>query len=201
MNSSSPSSPASSPPSFGQRDPDIRGYYGPYGGRFVPETLVAPVAELEAAYFAARSDPSFRDELRALLRHYVGRPTPLFEATTVVVVARRRAPAPQARGSGAYRRAQDQQRARPGAARQADGQAPGDRRDRSRTARRRDGDSLRAARLVVRRLHGRRRHGAPGAQRLPHGAARRHRPQGRQRQPHAEGRDQRGDARLGCHGG
>ena len=67
-------------PSFGARDPDARGYYGAYGGRFVPETLVAPVAELEAAYFAARSDPEFRETLAALLRNYVGRPTPLFEA-------------------------------------------------------------------------------------------------------------------------
>jgi tryptophan synthase beta chain len=67
-------------PSFGQRDPDARGYDGPYGGRFVPETLVAPVAELEAAYLAARSDPEFRRTLGDLLRNYVGRPTPLFEA-------------------------------------------------------------------------------------------------------------------------
>jgi tryptophan synthase beta chain len=67
-------------PSFGGRDPDARGYYGAFGGRFVPETLVAPVAELEAAYLAARSDPAFRAELADLLRNYVGRPTPLFEA-------------------------------------------------------------------------------------------------------------------------
>jgi tryptophan synthase beta chain len=67
-------------PVFGQRDPDARGYYGPYGGRFVPETLVAPVAELESAYLEARDDPAFRAELGALLRNYVGRPTPLFEA-------------------------------------------------------------------------------------------------------------------------
>ena len=67
-------------PSFGARDPDARGYYGAYGGRFVPETLVAPVAELEAAYVAARADPGFREALGALLREYVGRPTPLFEA-------------------------------------------------------------------------------------------------------------------------
>jgi len=67
-------------PSFGARDPDARGYYGAYGGRFVPETLVAPVAELEAAYVAARSDPAFRATLADLLRNYVGRPTPLFEA-------------------------------------------------------------------------------------------------------------------------
>jgi tryptophan synthase beta chain len=67
-------------PSFGGRDPDARGYYGAFGGRFVPETLVAPVAELEAAYLAARSNPAFRAELADLLRNYVGRPTPLFEA-------------------------------------------------------------------------------------------------------------------------
>jgi tryptophan synthase beta chain len=67
-------------PSFGQRDPDARGYYGAFGGRFVPETLVAPVAELERAYFAARADDGFRQELGGLLRDYVGRETPLYEA-------------------------------------------------------------------------------------------------------------------------
>ncbi len=66
--------------SFGQRDPDARGYYGAYGGRFVPETLVAPVEELEKAYLAARADPAFRAELERLLRDYVGRATPLYEA-------------------------------------------------------------------------------------------------------------------------
>jgi tryptophan synthase beta chain len=68
-------------PHFGGRDPDDRGYFGHYGGRFVPETLVAPVAELERAYRDARNDGSFRRELAGLLRHYVGRPTPLYEAT------------------------------------------------------------------------------------------------------------------------
>ena len=68
------------PPSFGHRDPDARGYYGAYGGRFVPETLVAPVAELEAAYLAARRDENFVRRLVGLLRDYVGRPTPLYEA-------------------------------------------------------------------------------------------------------------------------
>ncbi|MEX2661478.1 MAG: pyridoxal-phosphate dependent enzyme, partial [Vicinamibacterales bacterium] len=67
-------------PSFGRRDPDARGYFGAYGGRFVPETLVAPVQELERAYFEARRDPAFRDELVRLLRDYVGRATPLYEA-------------------------------------------------------------------------------------------------------------------------
>jgi tryptophan synthase beta chain len=67
-------------PDFGHRDPDVRGYYGAYGGRFVPETLVAPVAELERAYFEAREDDTFRREFQELLRTYVGRPTPLYEA-------------------------------------------------------------------------------------------------------------------------
>jgi tryptophan synthase beta chain len=66
--------------SFGHRDPDGRGYYGAYGGMFVPETLVAPVEELRRAYFEAREDPEFRAILGRLLRDYVGRPTPLYDA-------------------------------------------------------------------------------------------------------------------------
>jgi tryptophan synthase beta chain len=68
-------------PVFGARDPDARGYYGAFGGRFVPETLVAPVEELADAYFRVRDDPEFRAALGALLRDYVGRPTPLYEAS------------------------------------------------------------------------------------------------------------------------
>jgi tryptophan synthase beta chain len=67
-------------PSFARRDPDARGYYGAYGGRFVPETLVAPVEDLARAYFAAREDRDFRAALMRLLRDFVGRPTPLYEA-------------------------------------------------------------------------------------------------------------------------
>jgi tryptophan synthase beta chain len=67
-------------PAFGRRDPDARGYFGPYGGRFVPETLVEPVAALERAYLAARADRAFVDEFVAVLRQFVGRPTPLYEA-------------------------------------------------------------------------------------------------------------------------
>jgi tryptophan synthase beta chain len=66
---------------FGRRDPDARGYFGRYGGCFVPETLVAPIEELEDAYLAARGDQAFIDELDRLLKHYVGRPTALYEAT------------------------------------------------------------------------------------------------------------------------
>src|SRR5437763_4021688 len=63
-----------------RRDPDARGYFGDFGGRFVPETLVEPIEELERAYFQVRDDPEFAGELDHLLKHYVGRPTPLYEA-------------------------------------------------------------------------------------------------------------------------
>src|ERR1041384_6611825 len=65
---------------FGRRDPDARGYFGAFGGRFVPETLVAPIEELTAGYYAARKDQAFCDEFARLLKHYVGRPTPVYEA-------------------------------------------------------------------------------------------------------------------------
>src|SRR5262245_38628011 len=74
-------------PAFGRRDPDARGYYGAYGGRFVPEPLVSPVAELERAYFEARNDEKFRRELEGLLSTYVGRPTPLYEAVRLTAWA------------------------------------------------------------------------------------------------------------------
>jgi len=65
---------------FGLRDPDARGYYGPFGGSFVPETLVAPIDELKRAYFRVREDAGFLAELDDLLANFVGRPTPLYEA-------------------------------------------------------------------------------------------------------------------------
>ena len=57
--------------------PDNRGYFGPYGGRFVPETLMAPLEELNSAWLDARRDRAFRRELDHLLATYCGRPTPL----------------------------------------------------------------------------------------------------------------------------
>jgi len=68
-------------PVFGRRDPDERGYFGEFGGRYVPETLVAPIDDLIAAYLEARRDPEFVNRFTSLLRHYVGRPTPLHEAS------------------------------------------------------------------------------------------------------------------------
>ena len=72
--------PAVERPVFGLRDPDERGYYGPFGGSFVPETLVAPIDELRRAYFRVREDAGFLAELDDLLANFVGRPTPLYEA-------------------------------------------------------------------------------------------------------------------------
>jgi tryptophan synthase beta chain len=68
------------PATTSHRDPDARGYFGEFGGRYVPETLVEPVEQLERAYFAVRDDPEFRGQLDALLDRYVGRPTPVYEA-------------------------------------------------------------------------------------------------------------------------
>jgi tryptophan synthase beta chain len=58
--------------------PDSTGHFGQYGGRFVPEVLMAPIEELERAYLEARQDPAFQAELGELLRTYAGRPTPLY---------------------------------------------------------------------------------------------------------------------------
>ncbi len=60
--------------------PDKRGHFGPYGGMFVPETLVAPLQELTREYEKARRDKKFRQELDYYLREYAGRPTPLYFA-------------------------------------------------------------------------------------------------------------------------
>ncbi len=60
--------------------PDALGHFGPYGGRYVPEVLMSPLEELEQAYVDARKDPAFEAELKALLHHYAGRPTPLYFA-------------------------------------------------------------------------------------------------------------------------
>jgi tryptophan synthase beta chain len=60
--------------------PDAGGHWGPYGGRYVPETLVAPLEELTEAFDVARDDESFQAEFNALLQDYSGRPTPLFLA-------------------------------------------------------------------------------------------------------------------------
>src|SRR4051794_14939776 len=63
-----------------QTVPDAFGRFGPFGGRYVPETLMVALEELEGAWAAAWQDQAYRSELEDLWRHYVGRPTPLSEA-------------------------------------------------------------------------------------------------------------------------
>jgi len=60
--------------------PDAAGHFGRFGGRFVPETLMAPLLQLDKAYRAASRDARFRARLRQLLASYAGRPTPLYFA-------------------------------------------------------------------------------------------------------------------------
>ena len=60
--------------------PDSSGHFGPFGGQFVPETLMTALAELTEAYHQAREDELFQRELESLLRDYAGRPTPLYFA-------------------------------------------------------------------------------------------------------------------------
>src|SRR5262245_51758321 len=66
--------------SVNQTLPDARGHFGPYGGRFVPETLMYPLQQLEEEYFRAQRDPEFQRELQYYLREFCGRPTPLYFA-------------------------------------------------------------------------------------------------------------------------
>src|ERR1700735_2860538 len=70
------------PPSIVEtvQSPDAGGHFGPYGGRYVPEVLMAPLEELEQAYLEARADAGFETELSDLLGNYAGRPTPLYHA-------------------------------------------------------------------------------------------------------------------------
>ena len=63
-----------------ERLPDQQGRFGAFGGRFVPETLMAALEELEEQYGNTKTDSAFRDELDSLLRNYAGRPTPLYHA-------------------------------------------------------------------------------------------------------------------------
>jgi tryptophan synthase beta chain len=68
------------PPSTVSQVPDARGRFGPYGGRFVPETLMFALEQLDAAYRSAKADPTFQAELTRLFNDYVGRPSRLYFA-------------------------------------------------------------------------------------------------------------------------
>ena len=171
--------------------------FGAYGGRFVPEVLIAALDELTAAWAEARDGCRLSATSSiALLRDFVGRPTPLYRAERLSERVGRRV----------YLKREDLAHTGAHKINNAVGQAllakrmgkrAGDRRDRRRPARRRDGDRLRAARARVRRLHGHRGHAPPGAERRAHAPARRRGRPGRGRRADAQGGGQRGDPRLG----
>jgi len=79
--------PAAGPDAGPPAVPDAKGHFGPYGGRFVPEALIAALDELAAAHADASADPGFTAELGRLLRTYVGRPTPLTDAARLAAHA------------------------------------------------------------------------------------------------------------------
>ncbi len=179
-------------------DPGSSGRFGSFGGRFVPESLVPACLELEAAFRSAWADPAFRSELSRLLAHYGGRPTPVTECSRlsdelgVRILLKREDLAHT--GSHKLNNVVGQ-----GLLAAPHGQAPADRGDRCRPARGRDGHRGGPLRHGVRRLHGRGGHAAPGAQRLPDGAARVGGPDRHEWQPDPQGRGERGAARLGRH--
>ena len=81
--------------------PDDRGFFGLYGGRFVAETLMPLILDLERAYEEAKADPAFHEELRQLHVHYVGRPSPLYYAERLTEHLREAAAAKGNRSGGA----------------------------------------------------------------------------------------------------
>jgi tryptophan synthase beta chain len=118
--------------------PDAGGHFGSYGGRFVPESLISALTELDAQYTAAKADPAFQAELSALLRGYAGRPTlltpaPRFSAAAGCAVLLKREDLAH---TGSHKI------------------NPGHRRDRSRAARGRRRHRLCPVRPGMRRLHG-----------------------------------------------
>ncbi len=152
--------------------PDARGWFGEFGGRFAPETLMAPVEELEAAYRVARSDPAFQAELARLLKDFAGRPTPLFHAQRLTA---------RLGGAKIYLKREDLLHTGAhkinnclgqGLAGAANGENSPGGGDRGGAARCSDSHRGGVAGNGMRCVHGRGRHGAAGAQRLSYAAAR-----------------------------
>ncbi len=170
--------------------------FGPYGGRFVPETLVAALDELTVAWAEARDDPASGLSSTALLRDFVGRPTPLYLAERLS----------ERLGRRVYLKREDLAHTGAHKINNAVGQALLAKRmgkprviaeTGRRPARRGDRHRLRAARPRVRRVHGHRGHAPPGAERRADAAAGRGGGAGRGRRADAEGGGQRRDPRLG----
>ena len=83
----------SHPPNSFRTGPDERGHFGQFGGRYVAETLMPLILDLEREYRAAKDDPAFKAEFEDLLEHYVGRPSPLYFAPRLTEEIRNSAPA------------------------------------------------------------------------------------------------------------
>ena len=151
--------------------PDQGGHFGPYGGRYVPEVLMAPIEELETAYLAAREDPAFQAELAGLLHNYAGRPTPLYFAKRLSETLG---------GARIWLKREDLLHTGAHKINNCLGQAllarrMGKRRIIAETGAGQHGVATATVcallRLRVRGLHGRRRHAAAAPQRLPHAHA------------------------------
>ena len=184
------------PNSF-RKGPDERGRFGIYGGRFVAETLMPLILSLEKAYDAAKADPAFQAELDHFLKHYAGRPSPLYFAerlTETLGGAKIYFKRDELNHTGAHKinnvLGQILLARRMGKKRIIAETGAGQHGVATATACARFG-------LAMRRLHGRGRRRAAEAERLPHEDAGRRGAAGRGRRPHAEGRDERGPARLG----
>ena len=135
--------------------PDCHGHFGPFGGMFVPETLMSALDELDREYRSASAEPAFQHELDGLLRDYAGRPTPLYFAERLTE---------RLGGAKIYLKREDLLHTGAHKINNAlgqillarrHGQKADHRGDWRRPARGRDGDGLRAVRLRVRGLHGR----------------------------------------------
>ena len=146
--------------------PDESGRYGDFGGKFIPETLMPALDELEEEYRAARADPGFGARLEELSKTYAGRPTPLYLARDSHRKGGRDQDLLEEGGPGPHGGAQNQQRAGAGAAGGADGEEADHCGDGCGAARGGVGDDLRDARAGVHRLHGREGRGAAGVERL-----------------------------------
>ena len=108
------------------QQPDPTGHFGVYGGSFVSETLTHAINELRDAYAQYQHDPAFLAEFKSELKHFVGRPSPIYHAARM---SREQGGAQiylEARRPEPHRRPQDQQHHRPGHAGQTHGQTPRD---------------------------------------------------------------------------
>ena len=173
------------------------GRFGVYGGRYVPETLMAALVELEQEYEAAKADAAFQAELTALLNDYAGRPTPLYFAKRLTE---------ELGGAKIYLKREDLLHTGAHKINNALGQGllakrMGKKRIIAETGAGQHGVATATVCALlgtgVRDLHGRRGHGAPGAERAAHAAAGRGGARRFVRLEDAQGRHQRGHARLG----